>query len=215
MSSFRRRAQRIRRRAMRRTVIVVVLLWIAWGAGLFWFAGTVPHENSPPPPATRTDAIVVLTGGVGRLEAGLKLLAEGLAQKVFVSGVARGVDVAQLLRIARRQPEELACCIAVGYSADNTAGNARETAVWMKAQGYASMRLVTANYHMPRSLVEFHAAMPGIEILPHPVFPEQFKLEDWWRWPGTAALLASEYNKYLLARAQPTLRWPEAWRSDE
>jgi uncharacterized SAM-binding protein YcdF (DUF218 family) len=198
---------------MRRIGLMLALALAVWTGGLVWFAGAIPRPGDAPPAEDRTDAIVVLTGGTGRLDAGLKLLAEGKAENLFVSGVARGVDVAQLLRIARRQPEDLACCIAVGYSADNTAGNARETEDWMRRQGYHSMRLVTANYHMPRSLVEFHAAMPKTQIVPHPVFPEQFKLDRWWRWPGTAALIASEYSKYVLARLQPTLHWPEDWRS--
>jgi uncharacterized SAM-binding protein YcdF (DUF218 family) len=209
MSSVRRRAKRIRLRVLRRAGLALAAALVAWTAGLVWFAGQVPRPEDARPPEARADAVVVLTGGAGRLDAGLRLLAEGHAEKLFVSGVARGVDVTQLLRIARRQPEELACCIAIGYAADNTAGNARETAAWMRSEGYGSMLLVTANYHMPRSLVEFRAAMPGIRIVPRPVFPGQFMLDGWWRWPGTAVLLASEYSKYILARLQPTLHRPE------
>jgi uncharacterized SAM-binding protein YcdF (DUF218 family) len=182
-------------------LLVAVVAALAWLAGLFWFVAQVPHEG--PVSEAHTDAIVVLTGGSERLETGLKLLAEGYAGKLFISGVARGVDVAELLRVARRRPGDLACCIAVGYAADNTAGNARETAEWMHANGYSSLRLVTASYHMPRSLVEFRRAMPGIVIVPHPVFPPLFKRDDWWLWPGSAALLASEFGKYLVALVRP------------
>ena len=143
---------------------------------------------------------MVLTGGTGRLDTGLQLLEEGLAQQLFVSGVARNVDVSTLLRVAQRKPDELACCISVGYQADDTAGNARETAIWVGAKGFKSIRLVTASYHMPRSLVEFRRALPDLTILPHPVYPPQFKRDQWWLWPGTAALLSSEFNKYVLAR---------------
>lgn len=207
MSSLRRRATRLRRRAMGRIALGFVAAGIAWIAGLFWFAAQIPVPAGPPPSTETTDAIVVLTGGSGRLDTGLQLMAEERAAKLFVSGVARGVEIDQLLLIARRQPEDFACCIAVGYDADNTAGNAAETAEWMREQGYASLRLVTANYHMPRSLVEFRSAMPGIRIVPHPVYPPQFMIEAWWRWPGTAMLLASEYSKYLLARLRPGTSW--------
>jgi hypothetical protein len=50
---------------------------------------------------------------------------------------------------------------------------------------------------MPRSLMEFRAAAPGIALVPHPVFPSNVKQDAWWRWPGTAGLLISEYHKYL------------------
>ena len=68
----------------------------------------------------------------------------------------------------------------------------------MRQKAIKSLRLVTAAYHMPRSRLEFANVMPGVEIVPHPVFPEHVKQNEWWAWPGTAALMASEYNKYLM-----------------
>ncbi|MEE9480368.1 MAG: YdcF family protein [Kiloniellales bacterium] len=168
-----------------------------WLAGLVYFATNLPQRVADP--ARRTDAIVVLTGGSGRLRQAFELLEQDRAQQLFVSGVERSVEVAELLRINRIAPPELACCVVLGYKAGDTRGNALETAAWMGEQGFASLRLVTATYHMPRSLLEFRYAMPEIEILPHPVFTKSFKQADWWRWPGSASLLASEYNKYLLA----------------
>ena len=59
------------------------------------------------------------------------------------------------------------------------------------------MRLVTAGYHMLRSLREFSRVMPGVEVVPYPVFPETVHLDNWWQWPGTTALLFDEYVKFL------------------
>lgn len=172
---------------------------VAWTGGLVWFA----HMIRPAPePGGNTDAVVVLTGGAGRLDAGLALLEAGRAKKLFVSGVYHGVDVAALLKLSRTAPQNVDCCIVLGYTADSTIGNARETAAWMKKEGYHSLRLVTASYHMPRSLLEFHRAMPNIEILPNPVYPARFKQSQWWLWPGTLSLLMTEYNKYLLSLAR-------------
>lgn len=193
------------RSGVRRRVIAVLSAAVvtAWLAGLFLFAEAIPKEAQPS--RQKTDAIVVLTGGSLRLEAGLELLTERLAGKLFVSGVHHGVDVQQLIDRSRRSPEIIDCCIVLGYSADHTAGNARETADWMAKEGYRSLRLVTASYHMPRSLAEFRHAMPAIEIIPHPVFPENVKLDGWWRWPGTAILIVGEYNKYLIAESGHSL----------
>ena len=168
-----------------------------WLAGLIWFASEIPH--APAEPTTATDAIVVLTGGAGRLGAGLELLRAGRAKKLFVSGVYRGVDVAEILRVSQQAPEALACCIAIGHSAVDTAGNARETARWMADEGFASLRLVTADYHMPRSLAEFRRAMPDVTLIAHPVSSENVHVDAWWRWPGTASLIASEYTKHLVS----------------
>ncbi len=172
----------------------------AWLAGLLWFATGLP--TSVAEPERLTDAIVVLTGGSGRVHQGLRLLAENRAKKLFISGVYRGVDVQELLRVSQRSPGDLECCIALGYEADSTRGNARETASWMREQGLGSLRLVTAAYHMPRSLLEFRRVLPGDEILPHPVFPESAKSGGWWPWPNRASLLVTEYSKYLVALAR-------------
>lgn len=179
--------------------MVIAVLFVFWIIGLLVFVGYIPQPGSMSD--RRTDAIVVLTGGSGRVSEGLALLERGRADKLFVSGVYHGVDVAALLKVARQMPRDMEWRIALGYSADNTEGNARETAEWMRAQRYRSLRLVTASYHMPRSLLEFRRAMPDVEIVIHPVFPRQVKVERWWLWPGTARLFVIEYNKYLLALA--------------
>ncbi len=202
LHSFPRRQTR-KRRLLRAGLILAFVLLLAWGGGLFWFAAEL--ESEPVASARRSDAIVVLTGGSLRVEQGIELLSRGLGEKLFVSGVAQGVDVKLLLKVFQEAPADLSCCIALGYEADNTAGNARETAAWMREQGYSSMRLVTAAYHMPRSLLEFRRIMPEMDIIAHPVFPAHVKQQDWWRWPGSTSLLVSEYTKYLVARLRALL----------
>ncbi|HEX6842271.1 MAG TPA: YdcF family protein [Stellaceae bacterium] len=182
---------------------ILTLLFLLWLGGLAWFAQSIPDEVSDPTSAT--DAIVVLTGGSLRVQSGIALLNAGKAKKLFVSGVNHGTDMPALLRAEHQSSDKVPCCIALGYDADNTFGNAQETAVWMRREGFHSLRLVTASYHMPRSLLEFSRAMPDVRIIPHPVFPERVKQERWWAWPGTASLIVAEYQKYLLAWARPML----------
>lgn len=177
--------------------LAVLAVLIAWGLGLLAFVSAIPETVDDP--QGETDAIVVLTGGTGRLEEGITLLSEKRAKKLFVSGVYQGVDVQQLLDISRKAPEELTCCIALGYAANSTLGNATETAEWLADERFKSIRLVTANYHMPRSLAEFRHVMPNVRIVPHAVFPQQFKRDEWWQWPGTTQLILIEYLKYLAA----------------
>ena len=180
-----------------------LILFGLWLAGLIAFATDIPSDIEDT--TTHTDAIVVLTGGSGRLESGLALLREGLGDKLFVSGVYRGIDVAELLRLARQTPDKVECCIVLGHEADNTIGNAVETAQWMKQEGYHSLRLVTGNYHMRRSLSEFHHAMPDVSIVAHPVFPDAVKRDHWWLWPGTVHLIIGEYSKFLLGQMRHAL----------
>ncbi len=185
------------RRSLRGLGVTLILCAVVWLAGLVWFATQLPASITNG--TQKTDAIVVLTGGRGRVHQGLELLSQKRAKKLFISGVYRGIDVKELLRVSRQSPEELACCVSLGYQADDTRGNAVETAAWMRDQNLGSLRLVTSAYHMPRSLLEFRRAMPDITIVPHPVLPEQNQQKGWKRWPGKAGLIVSEFSKYLVA----------------
>jgi uncharacterized SAM-binding protein YcdF (DUF218 family) len=192
-----------RRRPLRRLGVAAAALFGSYVGGLVWFAETIAEGvedlNTP------SDAIVVLTGGSQRVQSGLQLLAAGKAKKLFVSGVYHGTDVTALLRTERQSPEAVQCCIVLGHAADNTYGNALETAAWMRQEGYRSLRLVTANYHMRRALLEFGRAMPDVRIIAHPVFPDTVRQERWWAWPGTLDLIIGEYDKYLWALIRPWL----------
>jgi len=172
--------------------IAVGVVAIAWASGLVWFLTLMPREAEID--ASATDAIIVLTGGSQRVENGLDLLAQGKAKKLFVSGVYHGTDVRALLHASKQPLQALACCIVLGHEADNTHGNAAETAAWMHAENFRSLRLVTASYHMPRSMLEFSRAMPDVRIVPNPVFPKGQR-----RNLHGALLILAEYMKYLFA----------------
>src|SRR5512132_2362698 len=197
----RRRRRRVRVAALT-TAGLLVGAGVSWGAGLVRFACAIPQEVTDP--RSRTDAIVVLTGGSERLATGLELLAENKAERVFISGVHPTVDVVRLVKLAGRPDGELQSRVDAGHGALDTEGNAAETAAWMRGHGYRSLRLVTGSYHMPRSLLEFRTALPEAEIVPHPVFPPRVKQTTWWLQPGTAALTIGEYNKYLLSAEAPS-----------
>ena len=195
--------QRRAMRLFRRLFIATLGVLLIWVAGLFRFADSIPKSIEDP--ALHTNAIVVLTGGSGRLEEGLNLLELNMAERLFVSGVYQGVDVKTLIRMFEHNPQHqglshlLETRVSIGM-ATNTLGNATETADWAAGKGFRSMRLVTAAYHMPRSLLEFKHAMPNVQIITHPVFSAHVKVDEWWAWSGTAALIAGEYNKSLFAR---------------
>jgi uncharacterized SAM-binding protein YcdF (DUF218 family) len=193
--------------ALRRMAFVGVGICLLWLAGLIRFAIPPAIESR----AAQTDAIVVLTGGSSRLHSGIELLREGKGRKLFVSGVNQQVDLDGLLRSSGNTSDWAvdwaSCCVELGHEADNTAGNAVETARWIRGRGFRSLRLVTAWYHMPRSLLEFRRAMPEIDIVAHPVFPDQVKHDQWWRRRDTAGLLVSEYLKYSAALIRPLIDW--------
>jgi uncharacterized SAM-binding protein YcdF (DUF218 family) len=181
-----------------RWVLLVSAIAIAgWLAGLAGFVAYGLWARGEP--TATTDAIVVLTGGKLRLEAGLTLLAAGRAGKLFISGVNQRVDRDALLHALGPLAKREECCIVIGHEADNTEENAAETASWMRDENYRSLRLVTSWYHVPRSVLEFRRAMPDLRIIAHPVFAHHDASTPWWRHHEAALVVISEYNKYLAA----------------
>lgn len=191
-----------------RLVISMLALLLVWFCGYVWFVAQIPTRASED--TSETDAIVVLTGGRGRIDYGLSLLAEGKAKRLFISGVGEEATPEDVIRAAvkgaqGRFPNISDSVIILGYDATSTIGNAQETAQWMGREGFRSLRLVTANYHMPRSLREFHEAMPDVAIIPDPVMPEGFDVQQWWNLRGSGRVMLSEYHKLLAARIRHVL----------
>ena len=89
------------------------------------------------------------------------------------------------------------CCADLGFSAMSTHGNAAEAAAWAHAHHYRSLLIVTANFHMPRTMNEFSAEMPGERLLPYPVAEDDVDVGAWWSSPHTLRILHLEYAKYL------------------
>ena len=178
---------------------ILAICCISWSLGLVQFSTTIPKEIAND--SVRTDAIVVLTGGSERIATGVYLLANGLADKLFISGVGAPVSPLDLIGEELESPHAIAAKITLGDMAEDTPGNALETRQWVANEKISSIRVVTAAYHMPRSLRELEYAMPETIIIPHPVFPIQVK-EKWWRHPGTASLIAGEYTKFLFSGAR-------------
>jgi uncharacterized SAM-binding protein YcdF (DUF218 family) len=141
---------------------IASLLVIAWALGFVWFAMALPQ----PAGLTRTDAIVVPTGGSGRIQRGLELLREGAADRMLVTGV--DIDVRPREFMAEYQVDDatMECCITLGFSALDTRGNARETAEWIARQEFTSLRLVTSDWHMRRTAIELADRLPeGVTVL--------------------------------------------------
>ena len=146
----------------------------------------------------------MLTGGSRRVPVAVSLLLEGHAEALLVTGVNDIVSPPEFRAAVAESgvsidAAKMACCVALGYGAHDTIGNAEEAAGWMRAGGYHSMILVTSNYHMARSRIEFHAAMPDIEISEYPVRPAYPGLAEWWKSPQSRFLMVSEYVKYQAA----------------
>jgi uncharacterized SAM-binding protein YcdF (DUF218 family) len=186
---------------LRRTIIGITGGALALVAlGFVLFANAVTRE--PEVQDVHADAIVVLTGGQTRISEAARLLQDKRGERLLISGVNQKIGRSSLLKISGLDEKTFNCCVDLGYAALNTVGNADETRRWAEALGYNRLIVVTASYHMPRSLAELARAMPGIELVPHPVAPDALRRKAWWLDSTAARLLASEYIKFLPAAAR-------------
>ena len=178
---------------------LAVLAAIFWLVGLLLFVENIPRSK---PDDTLTDAVVVLTGGPGRINRGIELLASEKARELLISGVGADVPMRDLISDNALPKSRLECCVTLGRAARDTRENAIEAAGWAASRNIVSIRLVTSDFHMPRSLLEFERRLPQLQIIPEPVGTKSITMGRWWLRPDTVVLLAGEYSKFLAVRLQ-------------
>lgn len=172
---------------------VFAAIAVLYLAGFVVFVTNLP---APRPGTKPAQGIVALTGGDERLSAAVNLLETHNGQRLLISGVHPRTTKEELKTLSHGGAR-FDCCADLGYAAENTRGNALETAEWARKHGFTSLIVVTASYHMPRSLTEFEAAMPGVRLEPYPVEPVDIDLAGWWHDPRALRVLQGEYAKYI------------------
>lgn len=178
------------------TFLIVGTLSLLLG-GFLAFAQYVDRIQ-PPTTLPIADGIVVWTGkGGGRLQAGVDLLQAKKGERLLISGVHEDNGAVQISEITGLTEALAECCLDLDYAAEDTIGNARETASWAQALDYDHIILVTSAYHMPRAKVEIAAAAGRIRITPYPV--ERTDNRKWYKSGDRAERLFQEYSKLLLA----------------
>lgn len=177
-----------------RLVMIALILVIC---GFVAFAAHVSALTTPgnPKPA---DAIIVVTGGLNRLEASMNLLREARGDRLLISGANPSASRAALMTATGADPALFECCVDVDYAALDTIGNATESAKWVREHKFRSILLVTNNYHMPRSLLEMRRLLADVDIRPYPVVNSNLTDGGWLTDRDALRVVATEYVKYAL-----------------
>jgi len=146
----------------------------------------------------KADAIVVLTGGRGRVEEGIKLYRENQATWLFLIGVDPLVHKSDLFR--EHKNERGGEGVFLEKISRNTLENALQARELIVRKDVHSIKLITSRYHMKRAILIFQNVLPkDVAIYPHPVDSKNLK-EEWWSHGGSFRLLMSEFYKYCLFR---------------
>ena len=181
-----------------KSLALFLIVLLIWTSGLLAFGARVVR-STPAPPPTAADGVVALTGlSSARIDAAMKLLEDGKAGRLLVSGVNRKVSRADMRSVSRAPGRLYDCCVDLGFSAADTRGNAREIAAWARAYGFHRLIVVTADYHMPRAILELHGALPEGQLQPYPVATDELDARAWWRTGEGFRRMTLEYCKYLV-----------------
>lgn len=167
---------------IRRLVSLIVLVWLL---GFLGFALALPQPHG----RGKSDAVVVFTGGEGRIPRGLAALEMGWAPRLFVSGVDPDVRPGEFQAEYKVPPATMACCVALGFDSYDTRSNAEEVADWWGKNTFTSVRLVTSDWHMRRAAMELERDLPGDVTVIRDAVPTE----------PSFRILFLEYNKLLAA----------------
>lgn len=175
---------------------IFIAAFLVFSAGFVAFVQNfshIPYSNN-----YKADAIIVLTGGHARLLSGIKLLENKKGQRMLLSGVNKHISNKAIIRALGIKDHNLMQHIDIGRYALNTAGNAIETALWVKKYNYKTIYVVTNDYHMPRSLLELKMALPNIVLLPAPIKDYEIPSQLWQHLTFNQTInLLAEFSKYI------------------
>ena len=165
-------------------------------------------------PINLSSNVVILTGGTNRIKEGFeviyKLDKKSISNlKVLVSGTGKGFSKLSLQEKLNPNFDLrlIECCVKLDSVSQNTYSNAVETSKWVSKNNIKEILLITSNYHIPRSILEFQNKMPNLKILYYPIIPKKHQINKWLKSFETFSLIFIEYCKYIIANVRiKTLR---------
>ena len=141
----------------------IVFVFIFAIIGLFIFIFYAKNLDFEKCFCNKNQGIVVITGGQGRIGAGIRLLNDNCGKALLISGVGVNFNKRYLKKSFNIRDEKIGK-IYLGYEASNTEGNAKEALVFSTIHEIEEILLVTNNYHIPRAKLLFKNFMPDKKI---------------------------------------------------
>lgn len=175
------------------SIITVPLLCIVILFSLFINELKIATDEIP-----YVDAIVVLTGGAGRVEEGLRLFREGRGGYLILSGVEETSSLDSIFPGRNLKTAVDTSRIILDIESRRTLDNALNVTKIVDSKGIKSLILVTSNYHMKRAFTIFSKTINReVKLYRNPVRGPNFKDGDWWKDPKSLKLVTSEFIKYI------------------
>lgn len=164
---------------------IALLLWVSGFAIFLVSAKNLKNKDD------YIEYSIVLTGGRNRVQEGISLIDSNSTDFLFISGVNNEVDKKSVLSADFGNHKN---DVELGYEATSTKENVEESSKWIKDNYISEVRIITSDYHLFRSKLEFEHYLPNIEKEFHSVssINDEF-LSSASNWK----LLAGEFNKLV------------------
>lgn len=173
------------------TIFVVLWLFIDFAKDVGKFDMECGH----------VDVIVAITGGRGRMEAGLELLLAGKGDYLILSGVNKESDVESIFFMKIWKNKAIPDRLIVEKDSRSTYENALATRKIVDSYNFKSIILLTSVYHMKRAIYTFKKILPeNIEICVYPLDTLNFKSDMWWKDSRSLTILLTEFVKFYWYR---------------
>jgi len=139
------------------------------------------------------EGIAVLTGGKGRIDKGIELFKASPNNYLIISGVDKSIKIIEVV------PKDILNSnkVFIDRKSETTIDNAEEIIKWSRKNSITNIRIITSDYHMPRSMLILSKKSESLNFFPDPVksdinirknISENFK---------SLLFLSEEYLKYL------------------
>lgn len=159
------------------SLCIAIFCVISLSSGFVWYSYQIKNCANIKTPQ-KSDGIVVLTGGANRIQTAFSLMDKKLGERLLITGVNKRTSKKAIFNALNRDILTSNIKVDLDHLALDTIGNAKETAQWVEAHDYKKLIIVTSDFHLTRSLLEFKQAMPKIELIPYPAFMSTAKKSD-------------------------------------
>lgn len=172
-------------------ILVALLLGLALGIGYYL---------APQSTLAHADAVVAISGGEtsARAEEAIQLYKQGYASTIIFSGAAADTRGPSNAKVMERQAiaEGIdASHIKIDETSSNTNQNAAAVATIVHTQGIHSLILVTSPYHQRRASITFSHALPGVTIINHSAYDQNWSRSRWWTHSYNYGITLAELQK--------------------
>ncbi|MEK3791678.1 YdcF family protein [Paenibacillus sp. FSL R7-0204] len=168
-------------------LLLMLLLFLC--AGRFLPLSEIPKQ---------ADVIIVLSGGGGRVEQGVKLFQSGYAPQLLLSNAKEGAGSAGDMRetaLSLGIPES---AILTEDAAESTYQNAQLTLPIMKQKGFKSAIVVSSDFHMRRVKIIFdHVYRKSGIALTYIGADSGYNAKTWWSDRYSREMTFNEYIKMI------------------